>query len=347
MKITLLSIITVFFSLSALATEPTRVLFASNDTSFDLEGFLYEPTDMTNTKGVVLVIGGSGFTRAGFGGPAMFSQRASDSGFIAFEWNKRGLTTNHDLTEIHKNLDVYKSATIDNIFADASAALDFIKNRYPTLPLFIVGGSEGSIVTTHLAAKYPKSIKAISTFGTVVAPFINIVEKQMADQIINTYWSKFDLDKNEFIDVQEFSNIQEDGEWAIFIENYSFTEIDVTADSKISRSELSRVLLLTFLSDEEKYTEHWLETSGIAPNYFEAIFSIESLYNRAKNIKVPALFVHGEEDWNTPVEDVYQLENLSAVMGYDHFQFKYYNSIGHAPSPEMLVDILEYFENIN
>lgn len=51
--------------------ELKRENFKSMDGAL-LEGFLYEAIDIDSAKGIILSIGGSGFSNGGFGGPAAF-----------------------------------------------------------------------------------------------------------------------------------------------------------------------------------------------------------------------------------------------------------------------------------
>lgn len=332
-----------FISIHAWAAEPLRFSYTSSDPSIPLEGFIYEPVDPTNARGVVLVIGGSGFTKGGFGGPSKFARALSDQGYIAFEWNKRGIVSNADLTDTQKDFAIYNTATLDNILLDAEASFALLRNSYPGKDLYVIGGSEGSIVTTHLAEKFDSQIRAVAVFGVVVTHFVQVVEKQITDLVLEKYWNDYDQDQDNFLSPSEFSAIPRDHEDWGYLANMGFSSIDVSRDQKISRDEAAKATMQFYLLDKNNRDEYWLESSGIASGYFESIFSVAPLTIRSENINIPVHVLQGEDDWNTPAKYVYQLENVTKIRQQNNFTYKYYAGVGHSPSGEMLQDILQYF----
>ena len=109
-KLIILAAVSVF-TINVFGATTYRLTIASID-SIQLDSFIYFP-ESVQPKAVVLVIGGSGLTHAGFGGPSKFAKAFGDSGFISVEWNKRGLITNADLTDIYKDFAVYNTTTIE------------------------------------------------------------------------------------------------------------------------------------------------------------------------------------------------------------------------------------------
>lgn len=342
MKFILVALLLSMTSL-AYAAEPSRFYYPSADPAFELEGFLYEPADLSRARGVVIVIGGSGFTKGGFGGPSKFARVFSDQGYIAFEWNKRGITSNANLTNTTKDFSIYRTATLSNLLMDAERSLELMDTRYPNLPIFVVGGSEGSIVTTHLAEMYATRIRAVSIFGVVVTHFMQVIEKQLSDQVLKKHWKNFDLNEDKYLSPGEFAAITPDNEHWGFLADIGFDAIDVTGDQKISRAEASKATIQFYLIDKEDRDEYWMETSGVAPGYIESIFSVAPLLNRSENISTPVFVLQGEDDWHTPAKYVYQLENVTRLRGQSNFSYTYYAGTAHAPSGEMLSDILRYF----
>ena len=332
--------ILILFSSNVFAIE--RVSFSSSG-NINLEGFFYYPEKIDNAKSLIIVIGGSGHTSGGFGGPSKASSLFANNGHISFEWNKRGIKSNEELTDINIDNSIYETATIDNIFLDASAALNFAHNLYPNLPVFVLGGSEGSIVTTLLAENYPHLITAAASFGTVVNSFIDTMFFQASDGINKSLFS-YDADNDERISKDEFNSAL--AGWRKFQDlvsdaNMSFDKIDFFKDGYIERNEIERMVtnhsLLT--------SGYMMESSGLPDSYLRSMYSILPLYNRIQNIEIPFSFFHGTSDWNTPVDKVMQLELITKALNLDNFNFHYYTGLGHAPSSQMFINILEFFES--
>lgn len=343
------------FSFSVFAQSNLERVVIGNGykVDFPLDAFVYKPQDPSiKIKGVMITIGGSGFTKGGFGGPSRFSKGSTEYGFIGFEWNKRGITTNETLTTIEINEEIYKTATLRKIYEDAEAALKFIGERYPKLPIYIVGGSEGSVITTLLAEFHKNEIAGISAFGVVVPAFIEIMVHQLGNQIVHKRWHEFDKNLDGYLDIDEFKTLElMDNEslvnWIMFKE-YGFKNIDVTGDNLASKEELLRVVTDYLVADQGgEHQTMWMETSGIAPGYFQSIFGISSLYRRIKSIEVPTLFMHGEEDILTPVKYVYRLNTVVNTFNLKNVNFKYYAGVGHAPGPQMFEDCIKFFLDLS
>lgn len=336
----LLVLFLIFFSLEAFALD--RVYIETFD-KIKIEGFFHYPENIDEAKSLIIVIGGSSYTKGGFGGPARFAKAFAEQGHIGFEWNKRGLRTNDELNVVTCNREEYEGANLDNLVLDAEVALIFAHNRYPHLPVYVVGGSEGSIVTTLLAEKYPKIISAAATFGTVVNSFIDYVLYQMNDNISEEFF-KFDQDDNQVISEAEFNRAcSESKAFADLIEEIGidFETIDFFKDGVIERNEIKRMLANYSLFKPG----YMLQTSGMPDSYFASIYSITPLYNRIQNITIPVGFFHGSDDWATPVDKMLQLEIVAKTLKLDNFSFRYYTGVGHAPSDEMAIDILKFFES--
>lgn len=341
-------VILFFFSINVLAAVPQRVLIDSS--SVKIDSFVYQPENLAHAKGVILVIGGSGFTHAGFGGPSKLCQFASSKGYVCVEWNKRGLKTNIELNAIEKNLEIYNTATIENIYYDAKSVLLYMNSRFPDLKLFVAGGSEGSVTTTLLAERNPNLIKAVSTFGNVVVPFVQVLHNQLTDLTVKKWWSILDADNNSYLDEVEYSKALQSGKLGQdliqLLSSFKFDEIDITQDHRVNFDELSRMIATYFLKTMPNLDQYWLDSSGVAKGWIESMLKLPSLYERSQKILVPVFVVQGEDDWNTPVQDVYKFELFSKKLGLSNFTFKYYAGVGHAPSPEMFSDILSFFDGI-
>lgn len=340
---TFISLLLVVASSWAFASDVKRLKIKSVD-NIKIDTFIYLPDDLAKAKGIVLTIGGSGFTKAGFGGPANFSQMFAANDFIALEWNKRGILTSQNVDSTTLDKTVYESATIENIVVDASKVLEFARKTYPHLPVFIVGGSEGSVTTTLLAEYYPNDIKAVATFGNVVTPFIQLVNMQITDILFKEIWSDLDANKDQVVSPAELSGFKTAVEEFQFIAKLDFAKVDVTSDGTVAREELAK-FLVNYIINENPNKNYSYESSGVPPNYLNSIFRIAPLTYRAYNISIPVFIAQGEDDWNTPTKYVYEFQTQCKTSKLQNFTFKYYAKVGHAPSKEMFSDFLSYFES--
>lgn len=339
----LVFLFTVLSSCFVFASNLNRVLVSSTD-NIKLDTFVYNPSNETVPKGVILAIGGSGFTRAGFGGPSSFCRGFSANGFVAIDWNKRGIITSNDLKSTSVDFSVYNSATIENIFLDAASILEYAVKTYPHLPIFVVGGSEGSVTTTLLAQYYGKSIRAVATFGNVVMPFVQTASMQITDLFLKENWKKFDLDQNNEVTPSEYSGFKTEDEEFKFFMKTPFTMIDRSEDGIITFDEMS-AFIVDYFVNEHPNKNYWYDSSGVANQYLESMYRLEPLTTRAYDISIPVFVAQGEIDWNTPAKNVYELEIQLKTTKKNNFRFKYYSKVGHAPSPEMFNDFLTFFDS--
>ena len=331
------------FSISTYATEVKRLLIPSVD-GIHLDSFEYLPDNPSLARGVILVIGGSGFTHAGFGGPARFATSFSQKGYFGIEWNKRGIVTNTELKDTSLDVTIYNTAIIENIFKDASQVLTFVKSRYPGLPIFVLGGSEGSVTTTLLAEHFPTDIKAAATFGNVVMPFIQTSSMQITDLFLKENWKSLDINVDDKVTAEELSTFKSTDEEFTFLANANFSKADLSNDGFISFKEMSAFIVNHFVN-EHPNSNYWLDSSGVANGYLASMYKLAPLTYRANNITIPVFMAQGEDDWNTPVQDVYEFQIQCKALNKNNFTFKYYAGVGHAPSNDMFNDFLNYFSS--
>lgn len=328
-------------SCRAFAIDTQRTMVDSVD-NLKLDTFVYLPADLSNAKGIVLSIGGSGVTKAGHGGPSRFSKIFAERGFIGIEWNKRGILTSPAIDSTTIDFSIYNSATIENIFIDASRVLEFAIKSYPGIPVFVVGGSEGSVTTTLLAEYFGNQIRAVATFGNVVMPFVQTSSMQITDLFLKDAWSKIDENGDDTVSEAELKNYKPLDQEYSFLPNAKFQSIDLSNDGSVTRDEMS-AFVVNYFVNEHPNENFWYESSGVANRYLESMFRLAPLTVRAYNISIPVFMAQGEIDWNTPAKNVYEFQIQCKATKKTNFTFKYYPNVGHAPSPEMLEDFISYF----
>jgi pimeloyl-ACP methyl ester carboxylesterase len=132
---------------------------------FQLSGTLLIP-ETKSRRGIVLLLAGSGQTDRDDNAKQLqinalkyIAEYLCDLGFASYRYDKRGVGAsegNH-----------WETGFYDHI-QDAAAALDFLKAE-PRLaggPVFVLGHSEGALISTRLAATYPGLAGAILLAGS-------------------------------------------------------------------------------------------------------------------------------------------------------------------------------------
>jgi pimeloyl-ACP methyl ester carboxylesterase len=324
--------------------EASRVTFSSKG-SARLEGFLYEPTNGKPSKGIILSVGGSGFSRGGFGGPAAFSRYAQSNSFTTFEWNKRGIQSNVSLTDIKVNRPEYDLTTIDTLVDDAEAALSYMQSKFPNLPVFVFGGSEGSYVTTLLAQRVPKNVSGIASFGTGIAPFIEVIEHQLAGQFLASYCKERNYHFDHKFSLDELNSIAKANEDFLPIVSVLFPS-EGEHSKKFSAVEIKNEATKYWLLDVPNRDEYWFNTSASPKGFFESMVGVPSMFDRLEKIPIPTLILHGTLDESAPVQYAYQLQTVCRLRKLNNFIFKFYPNAGHAPTLEMIDDGIKFFQEI-
>jgi uncharacterized protein len=122
-----------------------EVHFQSGDTA--LAGTLGEPSD---ARAAALILTGSGPLDRDSNGPHFQGQispaiadAVADQRVASLRYDKRGVGGSGG--------NYYDTGMTDN-YADASAAIDWLGARYPRIPVFAIGHSEGALHAAHLAA---------------------------------------------------------------------------------------------------------------------------------------------------------------------------------------------------
>jgi proline-specific peptidase len=123
----------------------------------------------TDKKNPILI-----FLHGGPGAPVMgmSSSRKLDAElikhFTVIHWDQRGTGKSYN-SDIPIN-----SMTFDRLTEDCNELIDYVRNRFDTQKVFIVGHSAGSVIGIKTAYKYPEKIHAYIGVGQ----FINDYEQQ-------------------------------------------------------------------------------------------------------------------------------------------------------------------------
>ncbi len=152
----------VFLSVAVRAQEilsyPVREeLISFTNGSVVLRGLLLMPQPMTSHPTVVMVHGSGPATRSSFGG---VSDRLARGGIPVLVYDKRG---------VQESTGDWKTASLEDLAADASAAVEFLKQR-GVRKIGLWGGSQGGWIVPIVASRSTNVNLIISVAGSGVTP---------------------------------------------------------------------------------------------------------------------------------------------------------------------------------
>lgn len=115
-------------------------------------------------RAAALLLGGSGATErdgyfAGHRPLAVLAARLAERGVVSLRYDKRGVNRSsgeHDPTDI------------DTLSKDAGAALRWLREQHPRLPLLVIGHSEGGLIAARLGAGAAPPDGVVSLMGPVL-----------------------------------------------------------------------------------------------------------------------------------------------------------------------------------
>jgi predicted esterase len=293
----------------------------------------------------VLLIQGSGcidmngYTPAyatGTGKPStpllQIAEYLTDRGIAVLRYNKRGVDINSSL--IDQN--IFYNITIQTLIQDAETALQVLleQGEVDANDVTIIGYSEGSIIAPRVAQNYP-CVKKIILLGAVAHNLREILEYQTVDRKVEYLEEVIDGNKDGLISIYE---VISHGDSDIFLPVPDFTlienrtgewewsiGIDSDGDGLMSIEEYaSRNLSYLEIVTSAEYPLFW---------WFKSHFELESTLCMIDNVSCSILFLHGEEDVQAPIQEVFLLEQrLSQVNHLDHTLYSY-PGLGHSFYP--------------
>jgi pimeloyl-ACP methyl ester carboxylesterase len=264
----------------------------------------------TDQKNPVLL-----FLHGGPGAPAMgmSSSRNLDAElikhFTVVHWDQRGAGKSYN-SDIPVN-----SMTFDRLVEDCNELIDYLRNRFNTQKVFLVGHSAGSIIGIKTAHKYPEKIHAYVGVGQI----INDYERQKISYnfIVEEAEKSGDVKIQNTIkaigppphDIPEKLNEKE---------GYIFRYGGVVRDNGVKQM---GALMLSFLTSPEYSLLEGFKTFNMKGREFTMNAMLEEINNvnlakEIQSIKVPIYFFEGKYDMATsrvPVEDFY--DSLDAEKG--------------------------------
>jgi pimeloyl-ACP methyl ester carboxylesterase len=224
-------------------------------------------------------------------------------------WDQRGAGKSYK-SDIPIN-----SMTFDRLVEDCNELIDYLRNRFNTQKVFIVGHSAGSIIGIKTAFKYPEKVHAYVGVGQIINDYEQ--QKISYDFIVEEAEKSGDvkiLNKIKTIGTPPYDTPEKVTEK----DGYIFRYGGVIHENSVKRI---GILQLRFLTSPEYSLSEGFNTFNMKGMEFtmsamwEEIKSV-NLKKEIQSIKVPIYFFEGKFDMATPtviVEDFY--DTLDAEEG--------------------------------
>jgi pimeloyl-ACP methyl ester carboxylesterase len=244
------------------------------------------------------------FLHGGPGAPlfGISSARALDAElihhFTVVHWDQRGTGKSYD-----PDIPV-KSMTYDRLVEDCNELIDYLRTRFNTEKVFLVGHSVGSIIGLRIAHQYPEKLHAYVGVGQI----INEYERQQI-------WYNFVLEEAEKTgDTKTQNEIKEIGpppfdtlEQVNKMEEYVSKYGGVIHENSM---QLMLAMMLRFFTSPEYSLVEAFNTFILLKG---REFTMQAMWEDIRNvnltqeiqsIQVPLYFFEGQYDMATPIEPV-------------------------------------------
>jgi len=275
-------------------------------------------------------------------------QRGLERDFTIVHWDQRSSGRTY-----FENLDVDQpDVSLDLILRDMDEIVDYVRERFATRQVIVVGHSWGTVVGGQYVQRHPEKVEAFIAVSQVVnvRQGVGITAREMLAGEQDGRTSR--------ADASELTNLIEQLEMT---EEYSpdllhyFNRIPMLAHSNLPHEHQRSIPVTVWASASSPVINvtdlRWFLTI-ISAEEFERIqtsilqesFSYDAR-DRAAQFAVPVLFIVGDNDWLTPVE---LIEDYYVRVGAPHKELTILGGVGHNPLLEVpdqvhtaIVDFLE------
>lgn len=240
-----------------------------------------------------------------------------NSGFAVFRYNKRGvLGWNVESERPIVEETVYAANTVDDLVRDIVTVLRYLRSepRFLNQPVILLGHSEGTMLAPLAALS--TEVNGLVLLGAMARRLDVIIHYQGVTRSLD--WCSSILDKNNdgFIIPEEAAQ-----EPRLHLD---FTLMDADEDGRLSMTEIKSVLENQHQADlEELNSNPW----------FLSHVKAEPNSRVLPEFPGPILILQGEEDRQTPMQEVKLLEAALHDSGHPDHTIRTFPGLGHGFSP--------------
>ena len=333
------------------------VSFSTHD-GLVLEGVLSYPAERTGPFPGMLLVSGSGLQDADVSvhEPALgitvglqkhfrdLGRHFSRNGWAVLRYNKRGASFDH----IADRPQILQASSLDDLVEDARSGLGELL-RHPKVaaePLVIYAHSEGTMVATRLAAEVDQ-LDLLVLAGSIAGDYSALLEYQLVDRNIDFFLAAADLDGDGALTLAELNRL--DGRYgmgSLYVRNSAELLFDLpslgtgrratrsfnpTTDSNADgRLDIRAEIEPALRSAAKRLLAHG--RSGILGEYLQSLLLAEPNRSIVAAVGSRILFVHGELDVQTPIDEALILMAELEAAGRSDYAALFLPGLGHSLS---------------
>jgi len=329
-----------FTPVSALETETIirRDLVVNLEEGLTTEAQLTYPAVGDGPFPGVLIIHGSGSTDmdgyipaslSGTGEPVrhylLMAEYLTERGFAVLRYNKRGV----GLTGLTLDADIVMNKTVQDLINDADKVLEVLmqQSQVDVGDITIIGRSEGAVIAPVVAIENPE-VKSIVLMGAGAHNLYDLSWYQVVERNM-VMFDAIDSDNDGVTSVQEVRVLHptlvnamvenSTGEW---LWRPGF---DLDGDGFMNATGELRPRYVAYFE--------YLNQTQFQGSWYQSHFALGSTLELIGDVPASILILHGEEDQQGPVSEVFLLEQrLTEVDHIDHTLITY-PGLGHTYFP--------------
>jgi dienelactone hydrolase len=341
---------------SAVKAKTIEIPFTSYD-RYEMFGKLTTPTSTGKHPVVIYVQAAEGMTvdmkrqksrTETFNYFDLYREKLPEMNVAFFSYEGRGITMGDKPPRFETiNWDIYNTSTLENKVRDVMSAVELVRKQpgIDASHIFLMGGSEGTLLAAEAASRIPKQIRGLILYGVLTANMRENFKYIVTDGSFLSLRRNFDTDKDGRISKQEFeadpNKIRERA-----AKKEEFSTLDTNGDGFFTAEELvmlnARLRYLRDAADKENYEvlNEWAKTNpavSTPKDWFKDHFAHPPIWTFLAKINIAVGCFQGSVDTLVPIDGVRKLEEQAKKAGKSKMEFHYFEGLDHS------LNVSEYF----
>ena len=277
----------------------------------------------------------------------LYREKLPEMNVAFFSYEGRGITMGDKPPRYETiNWDIYNTSTLENKVRDVISAVELVRKQpgVDASRIFLMGGSEGTLLAAEAASRIPKQIRGLILYGVLTVNMRENFKYILTDGSFLSVRRNFDTDKDGRISKQEFeadpNKVRERSAG-----NEAFSTLDKNGDGFFTAEELvmlsERLRNLRDAADKENYEvlNEWAKTAGVSTpkDWFKDHFAHPSIWTFLAKLNIAVGCFQGGVDAMVPIDGVRKLEEQAKKAGKSKMEFHYFENLDHS------LNIGEYF----
>jgi pimeloyl-ACP methyl ester carboxylesterase len=275
----------------------------------------------------------------------LYAEKLPEMNVAFFRYEGRGVTMGDQPPRYEKlDWEIYNTSTLENKVRDILSAVEIVKKQpgIDTSQIFLMGASEGTLLSAEAAARAPGQIKGLILYGVMSSNLRDTFKYIVTDGGFIAYRRAFDTDKDGKISKAEFEADPYKYRQSEF-KNAGFENFDLNGDGFWTVDEMKRLAkyyLDAADSDNFEILDRWVKTSGgmsTPKDWFKDHFAQPSMWTFLSKLDISIGLFQGEADSSVSAESLRKMEEQAKKAGKSNMQFRYFENLDHS------LNIIRYF----